>query len=500
MRVLTLIAVTVTDAVVVVEQARVGPACDDDVDIGQAFGQRQFDVQTLHMCQQDDLVERRVGRFQRIDFGLDFGGQRIELSRRRGCIERCRRDVEAAGAGDRGQRGRRGPDNADILAVHVDDNRRGHGICLRCVAACDLEPGQRRIGRIVEIGGQIGEIRAGEVLAQNGAAVAGAAVDQAGQQPGAAVEFVVAEGNRLQAQFILDLNVRDPFGAIERFGGTEEDAGNKGIARGQEQGVVRHAVIAQILRHQRVHDGRQVRRVGDGAGRRFLICDVQQFQREVTCRCDEGRVHGANRRGCGRVRGKLGRADHRSVGVENLGVTDHVDCIEMPVRSAAEHKLGFGAGEVEIDPAQLRAIDKTLVCLGIRDAHGVEHCGDAQQGEIRIQNAIVVGVQIVAHCSGKFIDQRIGEAGVFQIRDLDRQNAGRIEGAGYLEGTIDGSGRGAFVALDTQQPTGKGLVGGAEEFDKLCRWVGAGRVGLKFADQSVHRGAFQSQEQEILFG
>ena len=272
--------VAVAQAVRLVHEAGVGAAGDDDVHVDEAGGEFLFDGDLLHVREQDHLVHGRVGGQQRVDLGLDDRRERVQLFGRRRAVEVGRHHAQKPGAGDDvdGRRGR--ADDADQFAASLQNHRRGDGPGKRRAAAGDLQRREARLGGEVKVGRQVGEQRplerrhAAEVVLEEDAAES--AVDQVGDEGRTEVELVVAEGDGVPAELVLDDHVGDAGLAEQRRRGLEEQPGQDRVAGGEPQG----RVLTEVRRLQRRHHRRGPRRVEHRRRRRLLIRHVKKLEGE----------------------------------------------------------------------------------------------------------------------------------------------------------------------------------------------------------------------------
>ena len=281
--------------VVVVGQQRVGTAGDDDVDAAQQAGELGLQRDLLQVADQDDLVDA-LGR-QVVDDRLQNRGEGGHVvgggADHRG----------VARAGNRLQQRRGGADNADQLAVFLDDRGRrdlrggggrGQVIWRRLEVRVQQDVAGEQAGQIavvgkVQIGAEVGKLRAEPAhVVQAGAADVSA--DDVGQRIGAEVELMVAERRGVEPDDVHDGDVdtaRRLADVVQRV----ILAGRVG-ERQPEQGIVRVLkVVAQAAvgggvkewAGQEVVAGRQRDRVG------VLVLELVDDRGEVRRRLN--RVH-----------------------------------------------------------------------------------------------------------------------------------------------------------------------------------------------------------------
>ena len=226
----------------------VAAAGDHDVDVGEAAGQGHVLIDALEMADEHDLVD--TGGGESVDFGLDEGRD-------------VRADDDIAGAGDVGEIGGRGADDADVFA------RRGHdgGGCDDAGVDESLEAGLTReveVGR--EEGGRVGDPG-----------------DEVGEDVGTEVEVVVADCHGVVADGVDadGVVVGDPL--VEA--GVQLGSGEEVVARGEGEDAV---TLGDRVGAEAVHEGLEpgdaavVGKVASGVDELALrIVVVQERERQL---------------------------------------------------------------------------------------------------------------------------------------------------------------------------------------------------------------------------
>ena len=216
------------------------------------------------MRQQDDLVHAG-GAYQCIDLGLDGRRQRIDV------IGIGRAHDQVTGGGDGRQRRCRGADHANGLAAHPQGDAGAQRAGPRRLRRGHQQRRRVAIGGKVDVGGEVGELRA------RPGAVGG---QQFGEGARAQIQLVVAHHRGLHAQCVQPAHMRAAgIGGAQRAiqavvaGAEVLGPGYPVVARGQQQRVVRH------LAAKAVDQGRENAHVIGAAGA-IDIGEMQQLQRE----------------------------------------------------------------------------------------------------------------------------------------------------------------------------------------------------------------------------
>ena len=291
-----------------------GAAGDEDVHVAELGGELLLVVDLLEVGGQDDLVA--AGGDERVDVGLDVGGQGVEVVGPRGNGYGSGRpgDGDEAGRGDAGEVRRAHADHADFFAAALDDGGLGElGVGRRGVDARVVLPRvrgegadvadlrgvagvQRGVGAEVQVRAEEGE--GGAVVAHARAAGLRQRQDDVRELAGAEVELVVADTGRVEADGVHDRDVRAAgvFAEVHAAGvvvegkaegGLERGAGGDVIAGGHEgagdEAVAgtdgdRGVVAGRVF--QLVNQSGELRCGGDGGDAAFHVRSMEELQAE----------------------------------------------------------------------------------------------------------------------------------------------------------------------------------------------------------------------------
>ena len=292
--------------VVAVREQGVRAAADQHVDVAQERRQGLLVGELLQVGADDDLVEAGIGREHPVDLGVDLAGQQRDLVAAGKAVHR---DVAESGQQRLDLRG--GADEGDPLAVLDDD--RGLGDLVRAgaglgrgraglreggeVAVAMDEAGQSGLAGEVQVGREVGELRADPGVVGGARRGAEIGADDVGDLGRPRIELVVAEHRRLDADDVLDGDVGAARGGGEAAVGArtrepEELVVDPVIGRRHLRvgaGDVERARDPAVARRERdrvrgrvlepVDDGREVRRPLRREQAAFPVRGVQDLKR-----------------------------------------------------------------------------------------------------------------------------------------------------------------------------------------------------------------------------